>query len=555
MQIITDMEEKYIVTVDLGSGSIRLSVARTSGSKIEVCYYNDYPAEGISHGKVLNISKLSAILAKAREDAERYLGIKINEVAVGCQKNDIRSISVHARLEMSGNSCVDKESLAMLEDLAGKEIDDKLENNEAILALVAQSYNIDDELQVSVEDIVGMSGELLEGDYKVFIGKVAPLKHLEEACRNAGISLHRHLFTPQYTGACVLSGSEKESGVALIDFGSGATSVSVYYGGVLRHYGAIPFGGDAITADIRNLCALDNVSLADNVKKGFGACMPDKLFELSDKTLRINDVDSGVKTEITCKYLSEVITARSREIIDSMLYEILQSGYADKLKNGIVVTGGGAGLRNLCAFIKSISGLSARIGMPSRNLFDCTQGRFFNSESSTSAALLLYMNSLDVNCAEPYAWEQENESVSAPAATKVEIENKAASVTETEPSAATNEQKSPQEPLLDTLFGEEEIGKSKKPGTKKRNKWTSWFSGDGKEGTKPAKAAATSTPIKPAEPEASQDDDEIIVRSEPAQKPQNTDAGNEKGAAKFVTHVDTFLDGLFGSSNDPNDEL
>lgn len=544
------MEEKYIATVDLGSGTIRLSVARTCGSKIEVCYYNDYPSEGISHGKVLNISKLANILAQAKKDAERYLGIMINEVAVGCQKNDIRSIQVHARMEMSDSGCVNQESLAMLEDIAGKDLEGKLEANETILALVAQSYNIDDELQVSVEDIVGMSGEILEGDYKIFIGKIAPLKHLEEACRTAGISLHRHSFTPQYMGACVLSGSEKDSGVALIDFGSGATSVSVYYGGVLRHYGAVPFGGDSITSDIRNLCSLDNVSLADNVKKGYGACMPDKLAELSDKTLRITDVDSGVKTEITCKYLSEVITARTREILDSMLYEILQSGYADKLKNGIVVTGGGAGLRNLCGFIKSISGFSARIGMPSRNIFDCTQGRFFNDESSTTAALLQYMSTLDVNCAVPHTWTDEEENVTEPTVERITIEGEVSGAPRKEDdvnSSLVNGGETAQsdpEPLGGDLFGFDTTDKSKKKDKKKDSKtsrkWASWFSGNNKEAAPEAAA-----PAKESHSETTND----TAQSQPAK--DNTG----KGGAKFVSSVDTFLDGLFGSSNDPNDEI
>lgn len=527
------MENKYIATVDLGSGTIRMSVAKTSGSKIEVCYYNDYPSEGVSHGKVLNISKLSSILAQAKKEAERYLGIKINEVAVGCQKNDIRSIQVHARMEMSGSGCVDQESLAMLEDIAGKDLEGKLEANETILALVAQSYNIDDELQVSVDEIVGMSGEVLEGDYKIFIGKIAPLRHLEEACRAAGITLHRHSFTPQYTGACVLSGSEKESGVALIDFGSGATSVSVYYGGVLRHYGAVPFGGDSITADIRNLCSLDNVSLADNVKKGYGACMPDKLAELSDKTLRITDVDSGVKTEITCKYLSEVITARTREILDSMLYEILESGYADKLKNGIVVTGGGAGLRNLCGFIKSISGFSARIGMPSRNIFDCTQGRFFNCEASNSAALMMYMSTLEINCAEPYEWGEETETAAEPAAPEVKIEGAGAPVTEPAvavaggESAAASEPKAEDEPQDGNLFGTKEMGESKKPAKKPVKKPSiklpSWLGG----GSKPSPA--------------------------PAQKAEDTP--KETTQEKLTKTVDKMLGNLFSDSNDPNDEI
>ena len=48
----------------------------------------------------------------------------------------------------------------------------------------------------------------------------------------------------------VLFGEEMDNGVALVDLGGGVTSVSVYKNGILRHYAAIPFGGNSITDDI-----------------------------------------------------------------------------------------------------------------------------------------------------------------------------------------------------------------------------------------------------------------------------------------------------------------
>ena len=61
-----------------------------------------------------------------------------------------------------------------------------------------------------------------------------------------------------------------ESGVALLDFGGGATSVTIYKGKILRYYACIPFGGKSITCDIRNECTISE-ELAENITMAFGA--------------------------------------------------------------------------------------------------------------------------------------------------------------------------------------------------------------------------------------------------------------------------------------------
>lgn len=510
------MEDNYIVTVDLGSGTLRIAVARVMEGKIDLCYYNDYSAEGMSHGKILNPSRLATVLGKAKKDAEEYLGIKINDIAVGCQKNDIRSIDVNVKLELSGNGCVDKESLGMVEDLARKESEMQLKDNESILSLVPQHFDLDDECGVSVDDIIGMTGLTLEATYKVFIGKTSALRQIDEACKLAGIALHKHIFIPQYEGMCCLTGSEKESGVALFNLGSGASSVSVFYGGVLRHYGSIPFGGDSITADIRNLCSIDDVRLADNIKKGYGGCMPDKLQSLGDKTLRITDIHTGIKTEITAKYLSEVITARMKEIINALLYELQISGYADgKLKNGIVVVGGMAPTLNICNLIKEMSGFSARIGAPARNLFETTQSRFFSSDATSLAALLIMMAGQGVNCAEVYTAPQTPEPANEPEPAA-------------DPSTHADKPQDNGNNLFGGLFGDDEIKVEPKP-KKKSNKtvslWKSLFSSDEDS---PAKDNAEAAPES---------------KSEKTEK-----------ESSFSGKMDSLFDKLLGSDNDPENQ-
>jgi cell division protein FtsA len=100
------------------------------------------------------------------------------------------------------------------------------------------------------------------------------------------------------------------------------------------------------------------------------------------------------------KYLSEIITARVEEIMMAILYEIQQSGFADRLMSGIVVTGGCAQTANLGNFIYDLSGYRVRTGYP-RHLFSF-QGCEGITETSAATSIGLIMAAKEdktLNCA------------------------------------------------------------------------------------------------------------------------------------------------------------
>ena len=56
------------------------------------------------------------------------------------------------------------------------------------------------------------------------------------------------------------------------------------------------------------------------------------------------------------------------EIIELVKYEIENSGYANKLIGGIVVTGGGSQLKHLTQLFEYMTGMDTRIGYPTEHL-------------------------------------------------------------------------------------------------------------------------------------------------------------------------------------------
>ncbi len=382
------MEERYIASVDLGSSKIALTVAKVSGDDIQVIFYREKASQGIRNSAVFNPQKASAPIREVIAEAESELNIKILQVVVGLPRCDVRQETNCARVTRSNpEDSISAEEVEALKSIAREQYPLEDPEHEQIYGAIAQSYSEDENFQLIENDIIGVISESFEGNFKLFIGKRRAVQTIDKVFNDLEIAISRKYFTPGAIAKAVLMEDEMENGVALVDFGGGATSVSIYKGKILRHYACIPFGGKVITSDIRSECSITE-SLAENIKMAYGACQPDRLQNLGEKILQIEGDVEGYK-QIPVYFLSEIITARCREIIDAVLYEIQESGFADSLRSGMVLTGGGAELANLGNFIKDLSGYTVRTGIP-RPLFSASGcPGVFSPSATTSIGMLL----------------------------------------------------------------------------------------------------------------------------------------------------------------------
>ena len=395
--------ERYIAAADLGTSKIALSVAKITGEDVQIIYYRETPSDGVRYSCVYNPKRAAEPLRKAIQMAQDELNIKILQLVIGLPRYNVRQEVASARMERSNpDSCISREEVNTLKKMAIDDYPVADESKETIYGAVAQSFSADDDLVCASEsDVVGTVSDCLEGNFKIFLGSLKPLRNIDIMLNDVGVAPAYKFFLPNSVAQSVLNEEEKDNGVALVEIGAGVSSVTIYRGKILRHYSSIPFGGKNITADIRYECGF-NEKLAENIKLAFGACVPDKLQSLSEKIIQINDDETGSYEQLPVKYLSEIIDARTREIIDAVLYQIQESGYADKLRNGIVVTGGGANLVNLPNLLKEMSGYNVRIGYPRTRTFsaDGCDGIGEMSAAASIGMILEAKKDYRLNCIE-----------------------------------------------------------------------------------------------------------------------------------------------------------
>mgnify|MGYP002519510390 CR=1 FL=1 len=478
-----DHTEQHIVAIDLGTSKIALVVVKVNGDDVQVVYHKETASAGILNRGVTNMVNASIPLQHLIKDAEESLNIKINQAVIGMPKFPIRQEANSGKIEDRGEYTeITQENVEDLKRFAQDSYPLPSNVKEAIYGAVAQSFSDGENFQIKEEDIVGMSSDVLEGHFKIFIGKRKELMNADALLAKVGISAIRKYFTADTTARVILSETEMDNGVALVDFGGGSTSVTIYHDGILRHYASIPFGGKSITHDVKSELQITE-RLAENIKLAFGACMPDKLQSLSEKVIQIRSNSSEGDKSLSVKYLSEIITARVEEIMMAILYEIEISGFADRLRSGIVITGGCAQMANLGNFIYDISGFRVRTGY-AQNLFSHSGCEGLNETSATTSLGLLLAAKDDMgNCAHgedtvevvvpaadnPFDFPVETVPVTEEEAPETPVtEEEAEPQVEAEPVNEPVEEK--EEEIQTTLFKDDEIEKVqvvKKPkGTK-----------------------------------------------------------------------------------------
>lgn len=395
------MEERYIASVDLGTSKLAVCVARIQDQNVEVIYYKESPSLGIRYSYVLIPGKVKEEVRKAISEAQQALRIKIQQVIVGLPRWYVRQETASASMTRpEPDDLIQESEIKALKSMALESYPLEDSTKEVIYGAVAQSFSTEDSINEPENDIVGMAAETLEGNFKVFIGNRRYSSNIDSVFNDLGIAIAKKYFTPGITAKAVLKSEQMENGVALIDIGAGVSSVTIFKDKIMRFYAAIPFGGNSVTNDIKSECNF-SFELAENIKKAYGACMPNKLSSLGEKSIQIVDEDGNTTAQVSVKYISEIITARMKEIIEALMFRIQESGFASEedLRAGVVVTGGGAELVNCANYIKELSGYTVKVGRP-RKLFSC-EGCPEASETSAATSMGMILSARNdrfLNC-------------------------------------------------------------------------------------------------------------------------------------------------------------
>lgn len=353
---------EIIVSLDIGTTKIACIVGRQDEfGKIEVLGYGRTESFGVKRGVVSNIENTVQSIKTAIGEAEQKSGVEIKYVNVGIAGQHIKSLQHHGSIIRENND--DEITKEEIDYLNSNMYNLNMSPGEEIIDVIPQEYIIDGEQ--GIREPIGMLGNSLEANFHIIVGQTTAAKNIYKCVRKAGLEVVNLILEPIASAEAVLGEEEKEAGVVLVDIGGGTTDIAIFQDGIIRHTAVIPFGGDAITEDIKEGCTIIRKH-AEDLKVKFGSALASENKE--EEIVAIPGLRGRPPKEITLKNLASIIQARMEEIIEHIYFEIKNSGYEKKLIAGIVLTGGGSQLKHIAQLNEFMTGMDTRIGYPNEHL-------------------------------------------------------------------------------------------------------------------------------------------------------------------------------------------
>lgn len=376
---------EYVAAVDLGTTKVVIAVARRAEkNKVEIVSIKEMSSQGVIKGDVRNGEMASRVLKEVKAKIEAELNVTIQEVYIGISGQHIKCSKATGYVFVQNS---DRE-VSEVSQADVKRLRDDMKNTvipigQTIITVLPQSYTLDDEADIT--EPVGMEGRRLEARFNLIIGEDAAIERIRRTFNRVGLGVAGIILQPLASSDAVLSEDEKELGVAVIDIGGGTTDLCVYYDKIIRHITVIPIGGNIINKDIKAYGILERH--VEKLKVTFGEAIAEKA--QAEKFINIPSVSGQAPKEIAVKTLAGIIEARMEDIIDYVAAELDRCGLSGKLGAGIVITGGGATLKNLDQLFRVKLGCEVRLAMPTVHLTPESAEKVANPKYSTIAGLLI----------------------------------------------------------------------------------------------------------------------------------------------------------------------
>ncbi len=350
--------------IDIGSSKITclISVPSQESSKINVIGVATVPSKGVRKGQIVNIEECVGAITDCVESAERMAGIGVDSAYVSISGEQIASQNSHGLVAIR-----EAEEEISADDVfrvieAARAV--SLPTSREIIHVLPIEFIVDS--QRGIKDPTGMSGVRLETEAHLITGLSPAIKNVTRCVSELGANVSGLVFSGLAAAEAVLSETDKELGVILVDIGGGTTSVCVYLEGSCVYSAVLPIGAKKITDDIAIGLQI-SVDGAEKIKHFVSR----PKHERGDEEKTTDEIDLlklGISEDVkkvSRKTIAEgIIRPRLNEIFTMVNSIVKQSGYEGQTPAGVVLTGGGSLTVNCTESCRRVMQLPAKIGIP-----------------------------------------------------------------------------------------------------------------------------------------------------------------------------------------------
>ncbi|MBI3485639.1 cell division protein FtsA [Candidatus Daviesbacteria bacterium] len=361
-------KDKIICGIDVGSSKIATLIATVGeDDRINLIGVAATTSKGVKKGQIVDIEEAVEAVTESVESAERMAGYSISSAFVSMGGPQIESINSHAVVAVAEPAGEIKESDILRVNDAARAI--ALPSSREILHVIPRTFTVDG--QEGIRDPIGMTGIRLETDTHIISGATTSIRNLAKSIGMVGVNVDELVFSGIASSQAVLTDTEKELGVVLVDIGGETTDIVIFVDGAIAYSAVIPLGGRHVTSDIAVGLRI-SLESAEKVKQYLAKpirqpVIPEGEREPKKKEEETLDIKAIGITEdiqkISRKAVTEsIIRPRLQEVFKYIGKEIKKSGFGSQVPSGLVLSGGGSLTVGALDQAKYVLGFPARLG-------------------------------------------------------------------------------------------------------------------------------------------------------------------------------------------------
>ena len=342
-----------LVGLDIGTTEVRCLIGMSPAEedrKFHILGLGCAVNEGMRAGVIVNYDEVVGAIDSAIKQAELNAGHNVESLTVNINGSHLRSVRCQAEVAIANTDRVVTDFDRDLVDRKAKEL--SLPSNRALVQFFPNNYRVD-QVQ-NLENPVGVQGNILGVQALAVRGLAAHVDGLRRVCQDVGVHINHLTISSLAAAEAVFDKKAFESGLAVIDIGHSTTNLVIIREGKIEYAAVVPLGGFNVTKDIAIILQVD-LDVAEFLKIHYA----DLNYEgRGTKTIEFNRQSINFSPQ----NLADVSTARLLEICEFVEEILKETGFAQQLPGGIILTGGVAQTKGLKELFQDNLKMHTRIG-------------------------------------------------------------------------------------------------------------------------------------------------------------------------------------------------
>ena len=380
--------DNIYAALEIGTTRTVLAIGESgSDGRLKMTCHAEIPSTGVRKSQILDINQatqsIRAVLQQIeRRQADAGMKITVANAFLAVSGQHIKADPFFGSAQVEGSRVGEDEVNEVRRSAHAM----TLPKDRELLDIIEQDYVLDNLGGISTPK--GMAGRVL----KLNTLQVHADRNRIQDARTAADAAHLEIREPLFAATCaaeaVLEDHEKKNGALVIDLGGGSTGYTVYSDGYPVSTGVIGVGGDHVTNDIAHAFQTTNAQ-AEGLKTREARA----IVAAADGEFARVRVEQGENTlmdnrTVSRTALDTVVNARLMELFTVIRETLEDQDLLHRLHAGVVLTGGGARLRDIDALAEQTLGMGVRIGRPIH--IDGLDDEEFPAGFATIAGALLY---------------------------------------------------------------------------------------------------------------------------------------------------------------------